>query len=305
MSIAEGHPLFNILSLCYWLSFKKNESEATKNLTLHEGITFLGGNRLKLNELAKLYRKKFVLVLSVSAFCQLTNKILSMIAGSLVIDIFKKPENLIEGGHIQNGIPENGSPRNLVDQWKHVQDNFTKMEVQNQRNKDFKEKQVQFAIQLYENDEEFDCHFSLYKGGTLLTDKLERFPCPPTAVRIRSSSNAGKKATSLKTICVEWDYEDLDYPFEFLVEFRQKSNSRDERWIQKKTKTPSFCLASGPAMEVRVAMNTCIGPSEFSPVLFLPKDGNQRQPTVKSVTQTTAELKTLKSKDDKVRELLS
>ena len=206
-------------------------------------------------------------------------------------------ENLIEDGHMQNRIPENGIPRNLVDQWKHVQDNLTKMEVQNQRNKDFKEKQVQFAIQLYENDEEFDCHFSLYKGGTLLTDKLERFPCPPTAVRIRSSSNAGKKATSLKTICVEWDYEDVGYPFELLVQYRQKNNS-DERWIQKKTTTSSICLASGPAMEVRVAMDTCIGRSDFSPspVLFVPTVRNQRPPTVKSVMQTNADFKTPKSR---------
>ena len=52
------------------------------------------------------------------------------------------------------------------------------------------------------------------------------------------------------------------------MEYKQKSNY-DERWIQKKTTLPRICLASDPAMEVRVTMDTCIGRSDFSPVLFV------------------------------------
>ena len=245
---------------------------------------------LKLNELATFFGKKYVLVLSVSPFFQVTNKILSMMTGSLAMDMFKKPENVIEDRHLQDEL----SWYLVENHCEHVLDDITKMANQKEKNKDLKANQVQFVIQLCENDEEFDCH--LYEGDKLLTDKLDRFPCPPTAVRICSSDD-GKKATSLKTICVEWDYEDVGYPFELLVQYRQKNNS-DERWIQKKTTTSSICLASGPAMEVRVAMDTCIGRSDFSPspVLFVPTVRNQRPPTVKSVMQTNADFKTPKSR---------
>ena len=75
MSLAQGHSLFNIPSLYQWLSFKKSELEATKNLTVLKGNTFLGR--------AKLFVKKYVLVLSDPPFYQVTNKILSMMTGSI------------------------------------------------------------------------------------------------------------------------------------------------------------------------------------------------------------------------------
>ena len=152
---------------------------------------------LKLNELATFFGKKYVLVLSVSPFFQVTNKILSMMTGSLAMDMFKKPENVIEDRHLQDEL----SWYLVENHCEHVLDDITKMANQKEKNKDLKANQVQFVIQLCENDEEFDCH--LYEGDKLLTDKLNRFPCPPTAVRICSSDD-GKKATSLKTICVEW-----------------------------------------------------------------------------------------------------
>ena len=296
MLIAETHPLFNIPSLINWLSFKMSEMEDTKFFAKLEK------NGTAANELARFFGKKYILILYVPLCYQVTNQILSMMTGSLVMDMFKKPRNLIKGRKKQEEIPWF-----LVHQhkWDHVLDDINKMRDQKEKNKNLKENQVLFLIKFCENDdEEFDCHFSLYEGDKLLTDKLDRFPCPPTAVRIRSPG-AGRKTSSM-TICVEWDYEELGYPFEFLVEYRQKSSSDDEQWIdwiQKKTTTPRIYLASGPAMEVRVAMDTCIGPSDFSPVLFVPKVENQRPPTVKSITKTTAELKTPKSlKDDKVRQ---
>ena len=268
--IAENHPLFKPSRLNQWLLYKQFESEMTEIFAEVKGIAFLGKrNQLELSDLTGYFGKKFVLVLSVPPLDKVTTKILT---------VMENTENLIKE-EIRWYMIDN--------HWYHVMDKFS--EMANQVDKISKENRVQFVITFDENDEDFGCHFSLYEDEMLLVDKLDRFPCSPTALRIRSSVAPARK-TTLLSICVEWDYQVLGYPCEFLVEYRPKCNS-GELWTRKKTTTSSICIEFGPAMEVRVAMDTCVGPSEFSPVLFIPKASIQRPPYVKSVIQTTAELK--------------
>ena len=284
VNIAETHPLLQPSRLDLWLFFKKSEREMAETYSGLQGIAFLGmKSHLESKELAGYFGKNYVLILSVPPLDQETTKILVMMASH--VDLFatetENSENIIEDGHAQDE-----TPWHLIDNnRRHVMDNISKMANQVEKTT---ENQVQFLIKLDENLEEFGCHFSLYGGDTLLMDKLDRFPCSPTLLRIRSSIAPASKATSM-SICVEWNYEVLGYPIEFLVEYRPKSNSGG-LWTRKKTATPSICIESGPAMEVRVAMDTCIGRSEYSSMLLVPKVRNQRRPNVKSVTQTTAEL---------------
>ena len=130
---------------------------------------------------------------------------------------------------------------------------------------------VQFIVTF--DDEPFRCSYSLYQGDNLLKDKIRRLPDTPTGLRISlppAIRSAKRPKTSSSSVLVEWDYQDLGYPFNFLLEYRVKGSA--DPWIQKRTTETgqtqlAVNLETESTIEIRVAAETCIGRSEFSQIV--------------------------------------
>ena len=122
--------------------------------------------------------------------------------------------------------------------------------------------QIQFFIVFGDSSE---CSYSVYHADNLVKKEFDLLPGPLTELRVHLES------TRSGSINVEWDFEDLGYPYHFLVEYQLKRSS-DRSWIQQKTTKPGETIAtipfeSGSPMEIRVAADSCIGLGEFSHVL--------------------------------------
>ena len=124
------------------------------------------------------------------------------------------------------------------------------------------------------SSEKIDCRFSVYDGDTLLESNLRQLPCPPTGLRARLPS-----AVTPSSAQIEWDYVELPFPgAHFAVEYRRESSS--DSWIQQRTTEPDqtrltvSLLPTGPSIEFRIAVGSCIGLSQYSDVVCAMLDKN-------------------------------
>ena len=177
-------------------------------------------------------------------------------------------ENLFHSEHWQR-VESN---RKLV--LKHVRE-FADHVMENKETKP----PIKFTIQRTDNDQDLNCHFSLYEAGNLVKDKFDRLPAAPTTVTINPEIVDGKTE-------IKWNYEDAD-PNNFLVRYRKLPQ---DVWTEEKIINPVFTFRPGPALEFCVAVDTLFGRSKFSPVIQVPELLQQAKPVVKQITHNTVEL---------------
>ena len=107
----------------------------------------------------------------------------------------------------------------------------------------------------------FDCSFSICETDKLLKE-IHRLPDSPTGLRVYLQGDK-----SPRSFRVEWNYQDLGFPCQFLIEHRTKGSS--DTWTGQKTGKHQLAIPFqvGLALEIRIAAETCIGRSEFCPVV--------------------------------------
>ena len=132
--------------------------------------------------------------------------------------------------------------------------------------------QVEFIVTFSDSSKIFECSYFIYEDGNLFKSNIDHLPGPPTNLQIHHPiTHAVTRARKeLSSVTVDWNYEDADYPCNFIVEYRQKGSS--DPWLQQgTTETGQTQLAikvpTGSSMEFRVAADTCVGRSDFSDVI--------------------------------------
>ena len=90
---------------------------------------------------------------------------------------------------------------------------------------------VKFFITFAESCKKFRCVYSGYRNNQIeqgLARQFHQLPSRPTGLRIRLTIPHSKDPKRVKkeatSINVEWDYEDLGYPFNFRMEYRKKGS---------------------------------------------------------------------------------
>ena len=255
---SHNHPLFKLSKLEKWLSCKQAEIDMAELLASKTGttsITFLA-TRNQLQHLST--NKNNALVLVIPSLDEKTN---------LILDAMKKCCNKLNAGYRE--IKDDTQPWHTIQsKRKFVLDHIREMAVHAEKNHHVLS-QVHFFVVFEESGKPFDCTYSIYKAGILLKDSVRRLPDPPSGLRIHPVTRKVKQ-TKKSFIRAEWDYEELGYPCQFLVEYRSKGTS--DPWIQQRTTEPNettlmFTFVTDSTLEFRVAAETCIGRSEFSDVV--------------------------------------
>ena len=257
----EIDPLFFPIFLNRWLVYKQAEKEINDKLSSMEGvITVANKDQLEL-ELKDPSNKKFSLVLTIPPPDGRTKQILEGMKRYRSHNM--KWAEALSGGmkaseadHEDPGLPWHMFPcnRRILDQFdQHVKRNGLH--------------QIQFFLVFGESwrlrMRAEQCSYSVYHEEKLLKEEFDQLLAPPTGLRVHLQS------TRSGSIDVECDFEDIGYPYHFLVEYRLKHSS-DRSWSQQKTTNPGETKTTIPfesPMEIRVAVDSCIGLGEFSHVL--------------------------------------
>ena len=243
VNFAENNLLFNPSQLERWLCYKEKESEMILQITNATGAILLE-NKSQFKKLTN------ALVFYLPPLDEWTNKILEVMKNYVddSTGCFEFDEDL---------------PWYTVQHKKQVV--FAKIRelADHVKNNKHLENRVQFFFAFHQtNVKGIRCSYSIYEGDTLMKANLDRLPSPPINLRIEPAASS--------SIRVEWDYDKLEYPCQFLVEFRLKGQS-DNCWVQRRTAKPyetqTTIDGNQSAMEIRVAADTCIGRSEFCDVI--------------------------------------
>ena len=203
--------LFKSTRLEQWISLKRNELLVMDWMDKAAGkwITFLA-NKNQLEE--HLAHKKFAAVLVVPPLDQQTNSILA--AMKKFIDETELPKRQANEDLWRSNSLEH----------KLVLDKISELATHAEKNEEMAN-QVAFFVIFGERSKPFGCSYSVYQSGQLLKDKIGQLPDPPTGLKISlppAPRTAKRAKLSLSPFRVSWDYEDLGYPCNFLVEYRIK-----------------------------------------------------------------------------------
>jgi hypothetical protein len=269
--IAETHPLFKPTRLERWLRYKQAESEMAGKLTGVPGITFFANRKSFENELADSFDKKHALVLSVPPLDEKTNKILADMKD--YVETYAKLASVERADDDTEEDDEDDEddeklPWHMIQRKrKQVLEKIRELADHVNKNKHLTD-QVHFCITFGSG---IGCQYSVYEAANVLKGKLSRLPGPPTDLRI-ADVQENRKSKKLN-VRLEWNYEDPGFPYSFMVEY-QLDDSSSESWTQKKTAKPgenhlilNLAKQNGSTIKFRVAVDTCIGRSEFSEIM--------------------------------------
>ena len=257
VDVAEKHPHFKLSGLKRWLEFKKAELEMAEKIGKTSGIAILANKREVDNELSALDRKSYSLVMWIPPLDGKSNEILTAMTGYV-----EHYTRLVAGSRdgVQEELPWHMEQRKRSQ----VEDKIRKFADYVDKNQSVQ--QVHFFLAFGESSgRRFGCRYSVYEGDNVLVENLEQLPSQPTNLHIQmATTEKAKNVKKSPSISVTWDYEDLGYPTNFIVEY--KTRYEDETWKQQKSSKNQLILSiqPGSVMEVRVAADTCIGRSEFS-----------------------------------------
>lgn len=272
-SITQTHPNFKYSRLEKWIEYKQFEIDLAKKMKSINGITFLESQTRLEKELTDSFEKKYSVVLTIPALADQTDNILKAMAayietskskrGNLAHINVKKVEHMDSDERFPLPILDEGWMRKELMAKISELAHFAKM------NKDCMDL-VQFFIIFSKFGNKFEFSYSVYEADNLLTlqGHCIRLPCPPSGLRTKPTGSCDK---SMDAVIVEWKYEPLGYPYQFVVEYRLKGSS-EKSWNRRKTSKPfltqtTISFKRGSTMEIRVAADTCIGLSEFSGII--------------------------------------
>ena len=248
---------FRSAGLEQWLSLKSSELDMMDSMIngARNGITILSDR----NQLKETQSKKYAFVLFVPPLDEMSNAIL------------KTMKEHCEGGrygyfHYYGG----GEPWYLMSSKRKYALEFIE-DLARHAEKQISS-QVQFIVTFSESSKIFECSYSVYEDGILLKSNIDHLPGPPTDLQVHHpiTKTAKRSRKELSSVTVEWDYEDVDYPCNFIVEYRKKGSS--DPWIRRGTTESgqtqlAINVPTGSSMEFRVAADTCVGYSDFSDVI--------------------------------------
>jgi hypothetical protein len=267
--IIENHPLFKPSQLRLWLAYKEAESEMAGKLAGVPGTIFIVDGKQLEEQFANSYETNYALVLSVPPLDEKTEEILEEMK-DYVEDYTKLVAIDYDDVDMEEGDEDKGDlPWHMVPcKRKQVMNRIREFASHVEKNQHL-ERKVRFVITPAEPGKA-SCRYSVYEDGNILKENLSELPTPPTGLRIQlTSGKSAKKSTP--SIRLTWEYQDLGYPFHFVVEYKQKNSS--DSWTQQKTTKAGETqmilnvLKSGLELEIRVAADTAIGRSEFSDVI--------------------------------------
>lgn len=262
IEIAENHSLFKLSRLDQWLDFKKSELEITGKLEKFHDVTFLAKNTQLSTKLAESFDKKYTLALFVPPLDEATNGLLVKMKD--YVDTYSKLSNVNEEDddeEDEDKYPWHMNQHKRMQVLTKVQE-FSKYVAKNHQCHD----QCQFFVALGESGFNYD--YSVFENGTLLKNKIRQLPIPPSELEVHQSTGYNK---AFNYFLVQWDHEELGYPCKYLIEYRPKEDS-DTLWKQKQTTKPAqkeltICFKKGSVLEFRVAVDSCIGQSDFSEII--------------------------------------
>ncbi|XP_032794857.2 uncharacterized protein LOC116931387 [Daphnia magna] len=267
VQIARSHPLFKPPRLEQWLRFKQSESDMIEKMANMKEIVFFADRTQLERELADTFVRNFALVLRIPTVDDETNAMLEAMRDHLG----KCVELTLDYCDKDNENNEDGLPWHMIQsKRKQVLDKIREFANHVQKNKHL-EDQLQFFL-TFDDPGQDGCHYSVYQADNLLKDNLIALPHPPNDLRVNYPTK--DNAIDLKSsdvVRVLWNYQDVGYPHHFVVEYRPKG-SCDKSWMQRKTTIPGenqtmISFPTGSAIEIRVAVDTCIGRSDFSNVI--------------------------------------
>ena len=260
---AEKHPLFKPSRLKLWLKYKKSEFDLLEKMSKTKGITLFSSLKSLAGELADS-QKKYTLVLCVASVDKGAKEILAKMKECVTSN-----QNIVEGTSEENeeegkDLPWHMDRRKRKDVLEKVRE-FSDYAENNKHSED----KVQFFT-VIGNVRKGLCRYSLYEFENVLKESIGHLPRPPTGLKIKSKTSS--------SVHVEWNHEELGYPFDYLIEYRLKNN---ETWKQQKRKPGEnqmvINLKEGLEMEIRVAVDTCIGTSKFSDTINIDTDLNDTE----------------------------
>ena len=259
--VIQNHPLFKPCVLETWLGYKTYEIEMVSNISNLNGITFLANKNQLEKELINCFNTKYALLLWIPPLEQQTNAILQTMIDYVCTC---KMGELVE----MNGAAEEEDDKipwhKDQNKWNAVFGKVRELVSHVDRNK--KPKYRTFVVV----GDGLDCHFSIYKDGNLLKDKLDRLPNRPTGLRTLDSLPS--------EIVLKWDYLYVGYPdCHFVVQYLPIGSTLDVPWTQLRTPKPGetcTIIKTERPLHIRVVADTLFGSSEFSDVLYAePKNG--------------------------------
>jgi GTP-binding protein EngB required for normal cell division len=269
VNIVETHPLFSPSQLKRWLRYKQAEFEMISKITKNK-IVLLADQKELEKELSDSLNKNYALVMSVPPLDERTNDILLEMKNyvetytRLVDEIEHSTSN--EDSDENNGEAKEDKPWHMIERkQKDVLMKVSEFAAYADKNKHLENK-VQFLILFGERgSKKLSCRYSVYEDETLLQSKMKQLPGPPTMLQVRTSEIRNTNSAEIN-IYVKWNYEDLDFPCHFIVEYQL--NDKPGK-IQRKTTKPGesqmrIPYKIGSTMKIRVATDSCIGQSEFS-----------------------------------------
>ena len=268
-SHAQTHSSFDTFRLERWLDYKCNEWDMMNWMAIGagKGIVFLADRRQLEQQLAS--NKTFALVLYVPPLDELTSSALAAMKTSV---------NTLEeyfSRHVDNSGKRCKDPWHMVlSKRKFVLDVIGELASHFEKNREISG-QVQFIVTFGEIKQTFGCSYSVYEGKKLLKSNLRQLPSPPTGLRVHLPNEAKPRQRRVKRTPsptqIEWNYEDIGIPAQFVIEYRRKESA--DSWIQQRTTETgqtrlAVTLPTGVSMEFRIAVESCIGLSEFSDVVY-------------------------------------
>ena len=250
VKIAENHPNFKPCQLEKWLSWKQAEISMAKEIAEKSDITIMGDKKELERNLVEF--KKYALVLSLPALNEETNKMLegmksyvnnynTLVAVENANGDEKTPWHMIHDEQMR----VIGKIRDLVD---HVKRKKRLMD------------NVRFFITLRDSNQQSGYFYSVYQADKLVKDGIDSLPCPPTDLQIHPEA-------AVNTYRVVWNYSNLGYPYRFVIKYRRRGDPEDS-WKKTTAKSVERQIVVGcqdaSVMEFRVAVETCVGISEYS-----------------------------------------
>ena len=288
IDVAEKHILFKPSRLDRWLEYKNSELKMVEKTNKTKGIiTLFPSLKLLKNKLVES-ENKYALVLSIPPVDKWTREILANMKTFVKMNQILSVQDSKEDGKEKEDEAEDETDRPWhmdARRRKQVLDEMRKLAKYADKNKHL-ENQVQFLMVIGDSCEG-PCRYSVYESDNVLKEHIDQLP-RPTGLKITAKTSS--------SVHVEWNHEELGFPFQhYIVEYRLIN---DDRWKEQKINKPgehqmAIDLNEGSDIEIRLAMDTCIGRSEFSDTIRTDSEVNYEESNNHSqnVTDTNSESK--------------
>ena len=245
MTDAQDHWPFHPERLKRFIDAKQSEMELFCKIVSLDSVVFIPENDELKKQLAK---SQFALVLYIPPLEE-WSEIISSAMASYVRNPFPKSTE-----HDEVAWHTIEAKRNLL------LSKLDEFENHARINKDVEN--VQFLITYKVHLKSFGCTYTTYENGQVFKNQLLQLPSPPTDLRVKIL----EVDSSIRMFRVDWNSSTLYHVDKFIVQCRNKNGS--EKW-RRDTETPFIHLKYETDLEIRVAVDTAFGQSEFSQVLSL------------------------------------